>query len=74
MLSVDSRCYRLGYGGGFFDRTLASLIEQSHQPLVIGAGHSIARIPTIYPQAHDVPLHWVMTEYDSFCINAHSSA
>ena len=73
LIGIDTQGYRLGYGGGFFDRTLASLAEQSHLPLVIGVGQSIARIRTIYPQAHDVPMHWVITDNESTCINAHSA-
>jgi len=50
---------RLGYGGGFFDRTLASL---EPRPLAIGVGFEIARMETSFPQAHDVPLDAIATE------------
>lgn len=53
LVGVDPQNYRLGYGGGFFDRTLASL---SKKPLVIGVGYEVQRIPTIYPQPHDIPM------------------
>ncbi len=55
----DARGYRLGYGGGFFDRTLASLKDK---PLVIGVSYEMARMPTIYPQPWDVPMDYVVTE------------
>ncbi len=55
----DAQGYRLGYGGGFFDRTLASLKQK---PLVIGVSYELARIPTIYPQPWDVPMDYVVTE------------
>jgi len=55
----DERGYRLGYGAGFFDRTLAAL---SARPLVIGVSYEMARLPTIHPQSWDVPVDWVVTE------------
>jgi 5,10-methenyltetrahydrofolate synthetase len=55
----DAQGYRLGYGGGFFDRTLAAARAK---PLVIGVGYEMARLPTIRPQSWDVPLDYVVTE------------
>ncbi|WP_296372885.1 5-formyltetrahydrofolate cyclo-ligase [Yoonia sp.] len=52
-------CYRLGWGGGYFDRTLAAL---SPRPLTIGVAFSAARLPTIFPQPHDIPLGLILTE------------
>ncbi|WP_289042462.1 5-formyltetrahydrofolate cyclo-ligase [uncultured Aliiroseovarius sp.] len=51
--------YRLGYGGGYFDRTLAALTSR---PFTIGVGFEAARLPTIYPQPHDIPLDVIVTE------------
>jgi 5,10-methenyltetrahydrofolate synthetase len=51
--------WRLGYGGGYFDRTLAAL---SPQPLKICVAHELSRVPTIHPQPHDVPMDFVVTE------------
>jgi 5-formyltetrahydrofolate cyclo-ligase len=55
----DAQGYRLGYGGGFFDRTLASLRER---PLAIGVSYELARVPSIHPQAWDIPMDYVVTE------------
>jgi len=55
----DPAGYRLGYGGGYFDRTLAAL---SPRPLAIGVGLDIARIATIFPQPHDIPMEAIVTE------------
>ena len=55
----DGEGYRLGYGGGYFDRTLAAL---SSRPFVIGIGSQAARIPTIFPQPHDIPMDAIVTE------------
>lgn len=56
----DPACYRLGYGGGFFDRTLASLLP--HKPRLFGVGYTAQAIPTIYPQSYDIPMDAVVTE------------
>jgi 5,10-methenyltetrahydrofolate synthetase len=55
----DAQGYRLGYGGGFFDRTLASLKDR---PLVIGVSHELACMQTIHPQPWDIPMDYVVTE------------
>jgi len=59
LVGWDSRGYRLGYGGGYFDRTLASL---SPRPHVIGVGLQSAHIGTIYPQPHDIRMSAIVTE------------
>lgn len=51
--------YRLGYGGGYFDRTLAALTPK---PFVIGIGFEAAQLTTIFPQPHDIPLDLILTE------------
>jgi 5-formyltetrahydrofolate cyclo-ligase len=59
VVGFDARCYRLGYGGGYYDRTLAAM---SPRPRVLGVGYRQAAIATIYPQWHDVPMDVVVTE------------
>jgi 5-formyltetrahydrofolate cyclo-ligase len=55
----DESGYRLGYGAGFFDRTLAS----PPKPLTaIGVGYELARMKTIRPQSWDIPMDWIVTE------------
>jgi len=58
-LGFDAQGYRLGYGGGYFDRTLAAM---DPQPLKIGVAFESARIPTIHPQPHDIPMDFIVTE------------
>jgi len=60
--AFDAAGYRLGYGGGFFDRTLASLAEESARPLAIGLGFELARVLDIKPETHDQPMDWLVTE------------
>jgi 5,10-methenyltetrahydrofolate synthetase len=55
----DAQGYRLGYGAGYFDRTLASLAER---PRVIGVAYEMARLETIHPQPWDIPADFVATE------------
>lgn len=55
----DAQGYRLGYGGGFFDRTLASLEKR---PLTIGVTYEFAKMHTIHPQSWDIPMDYVVTE------------
>lgn len=58
-IGFDAAGYRLGYGGGYFDRTLAAAHPQ---PLKIAVAFELSRIPTIRPQPHDVPMDFVVTE------------
>lgn len=59
LVGWDGAGYRLGYGGGYFDRTLAAL---SPRPLVIGVGVQASRIATIFPQPHDIAMQAIVTE------------
>lgn len=63
LVGFDPACYRLGYGGGYFDRTLAALLtsEAAPRPLVIGVGAPGCQIPTIHPQPHDIPMDVIVT-------------
>ena len=61
--AFDAEGFRLGYGGGFFDRTLAAL---SPRPVAIGIGFECNRVATIRPQPHDQRLDWLVTE-DCVC-------
>ena len=59
LVGWDSEGFRLGYGGGYFDRTLAAL---TGRPFTIGIGFQSTRLTTIYPQPHDIPLDVILTE------------
>jgi len=62
LVAFDAAGYRLGYGGGYFDRTLAALAMQGKRPLTIGVGFALARVDSIRPAPHDIPLDAVVTE------------
>ena len=55
----DDAGYRLGYGGGYFDRTLAAF---NPRPFTIGVGLNAARLATIFPQPHDIAMDVIVTE------------
>lgn len=62
LVGFDRQCYRLGYGGGYFDRTLAALTPR---PLAIGVGFELSQIETIHPQPFDIPMDIVVTEAET---------
>jgi 5-formyltetrahydrofolate cyclo-ligase len=59
LVGFDRHCYRLGYGGGYFDRTLAALAPR---PWAIGVGFELSLLETIYPQDFDIPMDLIVTE------------
>jgi len=59
MIGFDKLGFRLGYGAGYFDRTLA---EMSPRPLAIGVGFEILRLDNVYPQPHDIAMDFIVTE------------
>jgi 5-formyltetrahydrofolate cyclo-ligase len=59
LVGFDFAGYRLGYGGGYFDRTLAAL---EPRPRLVGIGFESGRLPTIYPQGHDIRMDRIVTE------------
>ena len=59
MIGFDKLGFRLGYGGGYFDRTLAGI---SPRPLAIGVAFEILRLENVYPQPHDVAMDFIVTE------------
>jgi len=63
LLAVDDEGYRLGYGGGFYDRTLALLRGDGAAPLVaIGVGLEAQRRPALPREPFDERLDWLVTE------------
>lgn len=60
--AFDHRGFRLGYGGGFFDRTLA---DMNPRPLVIGLGFSAVLVTDLCPAPHDIPVDVLITEKSS---------
>lgn len=59
LVGFDDAGYRLGYGAGYYDRTLAA---REDRPLAVGVGYSCDRLATIHPQSHDIPMDAIVTE------------
>lgn len=59
LVGFDAQNYRLGYGAGYFDITLAGL---QPRPRTVGIGFELCRLETIYPLPTDIPLELVITE------------
>jgi 5-formyltetrahydrofolate cyclo-ligase len=59
LVAFDAGGHRLGYGGGYFDRTLAVLVPR---PTTCGVGFELARTTALHPQPHDIPLDMIATE------------
>lgn len=51
--------YRLGYGGGFYDRTLAAL---EPRPFTVGLGFEHGFLPEFQPEPHDLPLDAMLND------------
>lgn len=60
LVAFDQAGYRLGYGGGYFDRTLAAA---SPRPLAVGVGFACCEVDDICPENHDMRLDFVVTEH-----------
>ena len=74
LVGFDAAGYRLGYGGGFYDRTLAMLQSMQRTvstatttttpaatPITIGIGYAAGRLASIHPQPHDLKLDALIT-------------
>jgi 5-formyltetrahydrofolate cyclo-ligase len=59
LVGFDESGFRLGYGGGYFDRTLAAAAPR---PFAIGLGYANSALHTIYPQSHDIAMNLIVTE------------
>lgn len=69
LVAFDGAGYRIGYGGGYFDRTLAATVPR---PWSIGVGFELGRVDSIRPEAHDWPLDALVTEAGASCIRGDS--
>lgn len=67
VVGYDRHGYRLGYGGGYFDRSLAALAPR---PRAVGVGFELARVDSIRPQDYDLPMDFVVTEAGIFKVAA----
>ena len=70
LLAFDRAGYRLGYGGGFYDRTLHKLrgAAAGGQVLAVGVALSAQEVPSVPRDDTDQPLDWIVTERDAFAM------
>lgn len=61
LLAFDRQGYRLGYGGGFYDRTLELLRARNPKLVTIGLGFAEQEIDAVPHDVHDQRLDWVLT-------------
>lgn len=67
LLAFTKRGDRLGYGGGFYDRTIAALLASAEElphpkPLLLGLAFSCQELGTLPTETTDQPLDWIITE------------
>ena len=68
LLSFDRAGYRLGYGGGFYDRTMAAL-RARQQTLAVGVAFAAQEIEAVPRGPFDQPLDWIVTESEAIQIS-----
>lgn len=61
LLAFDAKGYRLGYGGGFYDRTLEKLAAGGNV-LAVGVAYAAQEVPAVPRGPHDRRLDWIITE------------
>ena len=66
LLGFDRRGNRLGYGGGYYDRSFAFLNERVRptEPLLVGVAYAFQELPEVDEQDWDVPLDFIATEHE----------
>lgn len=64
LLAFDRRGYRLGYGAGYYDRTLAAL-RRRHSVLAVGAAYAAQEVPAVPTDRTDEALDWVVTDREA---------
>jgi 5,10-methenyltetrahydrofolate synthetase len=60
-VGFDADGSRLGYGGGYYDRTLAAW-PGATRPVTVGVAYEACRIDALHREAHDIPLDLIVTE------------
>ena len=61
LLAFDRRCQRLGYGGGYYDRTIACLRRQERKVTAVGLAYAGQQIDSLVTGPYDEPLETILT-------------
>jgi len=62
LLAFDKKKYRLGYGGGFYDRTIAQFNQQNHEYITIGVALDMQKVNEVPIGTYDEALNFIITE------------
>jgi 5-formyltetrahydrofolate cyclo-ligase len=73
LLAFDRRGGRLGYGGGFYDRTLARLRDEG-RPIAVGVAYAGQEMPALPQGPGDRTLDWILTEGETIAIGGEGHA
>ncbi len=69
LLAFDRAGYRLGYGGGFYDRTIAKL-RAADEALAVGVTFAALEVSAVPRDETDQPLDWIVTEREAISVGA----
>ncbi len=72
LLAFDRTGYRLGYGGGYYDRTLARL-RNSGDVLAVGVAYAAQEVAEVPRGGSDQPVDWIVTETESMDLQGNAS-
>jgi 5-formyltetrahydrofolate cyclo-ligase len=72
LLAFDRTGYRLGYGGGYYDRTLARL-RDSGDVLAVGVAYAAQEVAEVPRGGSDQPIDWIVTETESMDLQGNAS-
>ena len=64
-LGVDKNGYRIGYGGGYYDRFLEPVLQNINRPMLIGLIYDFQFIDDSINEVHDIKLDIVFSEKQS---------
>ncbi len=67
LLAFDKRGYRLGWGGGYYDRTL-ELLRKTGSVTAIGVAYAAQEVDAVPFDTYDQPVDWIITEQQALKI------
>jgi len=69
LLAFDRRGFRLGYGGGYYDRTL-TVLRARRSVTAIGIAYAVQEVSAVPHDRHDQPLDWIVTDREAIHIGS----
>lgn len=68
LLAFNSKGFRLGYGGGYYDRTLAKLRAENEHVVAVGLAYQAQGISRMPVERHDEKMDWIISETEAHSI------